>query len=63
MGCCKMHQTFTVRDEMVCFSLNFVNKTADSIKAEISISDEKCKLHGGVIYTTSSIDHAATGTA
>jgi hypothetical protein len=31
---------------MVCFRLHFVNETAESIKAEISRSDEKCKLHG-----------------
>lgn len=40
-----MHRTLTGHDEMVCFSLIFVNEIADSVKAEISKSDEKCKLH------------------
>jgi hypothetical protein len=35
----------TGHDEMACLSLIFVNELADSIKAEISRSDEKCKLH------------------
>jgi hypothetical protein len=42
---CKMHRTVAGHDEMVCFSLNFVNDTAGSIKAEIYRLDEKCTLH------------------